>query len=118
MVTIDKLDLWCNQLTSGSSEESLAAARSLRNACSGALNEKNALFLIQNNTIEWIAIHCRKVALLKLGDHCVAPSSQSSSSSQHARSFILALCQLLSNVAACGEKPSHYLWSAAFGVHG
>lgn len=116
MGTLEELDRCCSRLTSGSSDESLAAARSLRNSCAGS--EGNALHLIATNVIEWIAIHCREVALLKLGDQCGAGSSQSSSSIKHRQSFILALCQFLSNFAACGERPSHYLWSNAFGAPG
>ena len=116
MPTHENLDRYCSELSSGSDDESLAAARSLRNSCAG--NEENALHLIQTNIIEWIANHCREVALLKLVDHSNADLSHRSSSVQHRQSFILALCQFLSNLAACGEGPSHYLWSSAFGVCG
>lgn len=116
MGTLEELDCCCSRLTSGSSEESLAAARSLRNLCAG--DEENAIHLIETNVVEWTAIHCREVALLKLGDQCGAGSSQSSSNIKHRQSFILALCQFLSNFAACGDRPSHYLWSNAFGAQG
>lgn len=116
MPTLENLDRYCSELSSGSDDESLAAARSLRNSCAG--NEENALHLIQTNIIEWIANHCREVALLKLVDHSNADLSHRSSSVLHRQSLVLALCQFLSNLAACGEGPSHYLWSSAFGVCG
>lgn len=114
---MEQLDHLCKELTSGRKDSSLAAARALRNSCAG--NLQNASYLAQNNVIDWIAVYCRETALLKPNYDCNESDDRDKQINADERElFVLALCQFLSNFAACGRNPSEYLWSSSFAVHG
>ena len=114
---MEQLDHLCKELTLGLKDSSLAAARALRNSCAG--NLQNASYLAQTKVIQWIAVYCRETALMKPDFNCNESDDHATCiSAQERELFILALCQFLSNFAACGRNPSEYLWSSSFGVHG
>lgn len=114
---MEQLDQLCKELTSGLKDSSLVAARALRNSCAG--NLQNASYLAQTNVIEWVAVYCRQTALLKPDFNDNEGDDHATYISAHERELtILALCQFLSNFAACGKNPSEYLWSSSFAVHG
>lgn len=122
MAVDENLDSLCHAVVSGSPDSSLAAVRALRNLCAGSI--ENASHLVQTNLIQWIAKYCRETALLKSNfddngdDGEIYSPSQNSSSTAGNELYILALCQFLSNFAACGTYPSQFLWSPAFGENG
>jgi hypothetical protein len=102
------LHFLCITLLSDDELDDLSVVRGLRNACAG--NEKNAEYLIKMNVLQWIVKYCRKVALSK--------SNLDDDIGKVESIFVLALCQLLSNFAACGSSPAQFLWSASFGEIG
>ena len=114
------LHLLCVDLLSGESSDQLTTARALRNACAG--NEENAIFIANMQVVEWIAAYCRETALWKLNctneGHNLDGSTDGQTEIQKKGSVFLALCQLLSNFAACGEQSSTFLWSPCFGENG
>jgi hypothetical protein len=112
------LHFLCIKLLSDDEPNDLSVVRGLRNACAG--NEKNAEYLIEMNVLQWIAKFCREVALLKsnLDDNMEEKESHSKNGDHSAALFVLALCQLLSNFAACGSLSAQFLWSDSFGEIG
>lgn len=114
------LDSLCLALLSGTSSNTLTIARALRNACAG--NEENASHVKKMKVVEWIAAYCREIALWKsTGEeegHHLDGSAISGIENHDKELIIMALCQLLSNFAACGVHSSLFLWSSSFGENG
>lgn len=121
------LDFLCTALFSEYSDISLTVARALRNSCAG--NIENATYLTEMKVVQWLATCCREIALLKSdfdddSDSNGGPYGGTNGESFSKRcntereSFVLALCHLLSNFAACGVQSSLFLWSTFFGEDG
>jgi hypothetical protein len=118
MINDESLHFLCITLLSNDEPGDLSVVRGLRNACAG--NERNAEYLIRMNVLQWITKFCRETALMKtnLDDDADEMESHSKNSDHSNALFILALCQLLSNFAACGLSSAQFLWSASFGETG
>ena len=124
MLTDECLNELCATVRNGSVDEALQAARALRNACAG--NRQNAEYLVRSDIIQWIAMYCREIALMKANYSDEEANDSRSQISECTKDsdnkgkelLVLALCQFLSNFSACGEGPSQFLWSSLFGEHG
>jgi hypothetical protein len=81
---------------------------------------QNAFYVWQRGIITWSATYCRKIATSKSNFEAkeinakeLTPAISLSDADQ--KVFLVALCQLLSNFAACGSEVSLLLWSESFG---
>ena len=120
MLTEECLDGLCATVKTDSLDRALEAARALRNSCAG--NRQNAEYLVRSEIIQWIAMFCRDIALMKSNfndeDNIDRSDYPGVSDNKAKELLVLALCQFLSNFSACGECPSQFLWSSSFGEHG